>query len=322
VLKHFSASVAVTLAALACMACQSSGSTTAPTVVPVQPTTAPTRPPALGARNGVTSTPVTTSAPGPTLAANANDREVRLRLTFAPGQKRTMTSSSRMTFDSSLVPAGQKLEAVVMDIAISYQVIDVHIDGSATVKATFDKMDVRAGDSASGASDLVGVGFRMRLHQDGTYSDSHIDVDGFEVSDPGLDVDRLAETLIPFKYPAAPLRVGGTFQRDIRLALGNGLPETVARTTYTVAQIGTRDGNDVAHLKSHADIAVPAPPPQPGVTFGAGKATITGTDYASLATGWPMSGEQVMNMTLQLHSTDGRVSGTMSARSETTYTVR
>jgi hypothetical protein len=260
--------------------------------------------------------------PQPTLSANSKHRDVLLRLTFAPGQTRTMTSSSRLTFDSSLAPAGQKLEPLVMDMAVRYLVSDVHSDGSATVQATFDKVDIRAGDTTAAPSNLVGVGMRLRLRQDGSYTDPRLEIDGVEASDADLDVDRLAETLIPFRYPTEPLPVGGTFQRDIRLVLGNDMPETVAGTTYTVAEIGKRNGLEVAQLASRASLAIPAPLPQPGVTFSAGTASITGIDYVELATGWPVGGEQVIDMTVRLQSADGRVSGTTSARSETTYTVK
>lgn len=308
--KYLSTTATVTVLALACMAC-SSGAVAPPPQT--SPTAQPTYPPALGAR-GAQSTPTPSAAPQATLSSSAHNGEVRLRLAFVPGDTRTLTSITRMTFDSSLAPAGQKPSAVTMNMAVRYKVIDVSPDGSATVTATFDTMDIRAADGATTPSELVGIGVRMRLRPDGSFSNARAVVDDQEVAAPDVEVDRLAELMIPFRYPVAPLRVGGTFDRDIRLAFGNGLPETVARTHYTLVGTTTRDGIQAAQLQAEASFAVPAP--------SNGAATVTGTDYVNIATGWPQSGDQVMTMSIRLQSPDNRQSGTMSARTETSYTLK
>ncbi len=226
-----------------------------------------------------------------------------------------------MTFDSTLAPAGQKMPPMTIEMAVRYDVLDVTSDGSANVRATFEQMDFTSGDGTKTSSELVGIAVRMLLHPDGTYNDAHVEVDGHEIDEPGVDAARMADMMIPFTYPSAPLHIGSTFQRDIRIALGNGMPETVARTRYTLADIATKNGVDTVQFKADASMTVPPPQSQPGVTFSGGTATISGSDYADSATGWPTKGDQVMTMSYHLQSADGRVSGTMSARSESTYTV-
>jgi hypothetical protein len=315
------ASVAVVVLAFGGIACRRGGPAPGATVAPTGLTPQATHPPAFSNRGGAVATSLPGSVPQPVATSIVMTApEVRLRLTFAPGDVHVMTASSRMSFDSSLAPTGQKIPPILLDMAVRYEVLDAAGDGSAVVRATFDKMDFRGGDQ-SASVDLSGVGVRLRLRPDGTYAEPHVERRGEELAAAGLDVDRLADMIVPFRYPDAPVRLGGSFERDIRLAPGQGMPPAVAHARYTLADLTTRQGVAVARLDAQADMAVPAPSPQPGVTFSDGRASLHGTDYANLASGWPVGGEQTMDMSFRLQGAEPSLSGTMSVRAETTYTM-
>jgi hypothetical protein len=253
----------------------------------------------------------------PPAPLSAETTAVRLRLVFVPDEVRTYTSTTRLTVESSLLPPGNGVPPMIIEARYTYRTLGVHADGSATLLASIDHVSVLDNGQSAEVPRLSRLGVRMRVAPDGSATELQTEGDGRPVT--GMDAQRVAESMILFRYPLSVLRAGDSFERQMPIYFGPNLPESTLRSTYAFTGIGSIDAVPVARLEETGNIPIGDWPPQSGITLSGGQGTVHGWHYVGLNDGWPVLGNGMMTISFSAIGPDKLTNGTFVARLEMNY---
>jgi hypothetical protein len=276
----------------------------------------PTEAPAAPATPVPPAAPVLRPAAQPSAtAAVAQALNAPLRLAFVAGVTRSYTINLRTTVDAPLLAPGQpRMPASTTSLSVDYEVLLVDRDGSAVVRATVGT----ATGAGEARGDLSGTSVRVRLAPDGTYTDSQVERDG-RLMARGADAQKVASGLMVFPYLNGPLYIGDSFEKRLQVSAGQAVPDTTVAVRYTLAEVTRQNGRELARIDAAGSVTSLSVPSSQGVEFSNGRAQVKGSDYVSTEDGWPTSGDSSMTIAFDAHSTDGRVTASLTARVDQSY---
>ena len=238
----------------------------------------------------------------PPASASAAESGVELRLSFAPSDVRRYAYDLHAAFDAP------ELGEFAMDVAmlLVYQVLEVHPDASATVRMSVDRATISLLGQTEDVPGVAGIAVRTRLQPNGSVTEAFLETDS---ADPTAlaGAEAFARGLLALEYPAAPLMVGDSFERQVHLNTpnlpGQFLPLAL-QSRITLEELAVVEGRQVARLSETTAMPLPPMAPTPDVEL-SGHLSGAGTHYVDVESGWPLAGDASVAMTMVASSLDG-----------------
>ena len=268
---------------------------------------------ALAAADPLAAVPVA----APQAAAPA---AIELRLSFAPGEERRYGYDMHVTY---AVP-GQGDMAMDMAMQLAYRVLEVHADQSATVRVTIDRAVLSLLGQTMDVPDVAGLSVRARVQPNGAVTEAALEgadggLTGFG-NPAAVEADNFARGLLMVDYPSQPLAVGDSFERQFRfnnLSMSSELMPMTLQSRLSLQELSVENGQQVARLAetvsmSLADLAGMLDLRDLGVEM-SGNIAGGATHLVDVASGWPVSGDAQLAMTMVLTSPDLPESITLNA---------